>query len=192
MRGWNNKTEHGGVSFGCTPPTPSEWGGVGVSCGSQIKLINKFSIALFTNNLLGSVRRIGGYNLFLAFSTSPLIQFSRISQIHSFFVSLVWMFGRNWDSVLNIEYELLFDDFKWLFSYFALDNSGEYLVDIFGSGFIAHSSLIILHNWQGSIVNSNIHIFAFSVVPFPSFCFYFFFGHWKILVGDCFVITKWW
>jgi len=105
-------------------------------------------------------------------------------------MSLIWMFGRNWERVLNVECELLFNNLKRFPSHFTLHNTIEASINIPGSYIKPYNSFIILRYGKRMIYTS-FKFLIFFCMPIPSLCFHFFFGHWKVLLCDCFIVPKW-
>lgn len=134
-------------------------------------LIDKFPIALFTDDFFWSVWSIRRNHYFLTLRADSLMEFSRISQRHTFLMTLVRMLCWEREIVLDVKCELLFYYFKRFFGYFTLEDSREELIDIFLSWLVSDIFFIILIDRERSVVGSYIGIFIFSIVPFPSLFF---------------------
>ena len=86
-------------------------------------LINEIFITFFTIDLFSSFGGIGSNYFFTTASTISLTECSGVSHIHPLLMSLVGMFGWNRESIFYVEYQFLFDNFKWSFTYHALQNT---------------------------------------------------------------------
>jgi hypothetical protein len=75
-------------------------------------LIDNLPITLFTHNTLCSLWSIGSDNINSTLGTMSLMEFTWVPESHSFFMSLIWMFGRNREMIFYIEDEFLSDNFK--------------------------------------------------------------------------------
>lgn len=93
--------------------------------------MNYFSITSFAEDFLRSTLRIGAHNCCTTFAAGSVMEFMRISMAHAIFVPLVWMTSWDREMVLDIKYELLFDNLKWFFGYLTLDNASQERIDIF-------------------------------------------------------------
>jgi len=95
-----------------------------------VKLIHNLTITLLTHYSLWSVWSIGSNYRLSTLSTCPLIEFPRVSEVHPLLMSLIWMFGWDWEIILYVEYEFLFDNLKWFPCYFTLDSSPQKCINI--------------------------------------------------------------
>ena len=152
-------------------------------------LIYQLEITLLTYYFLRSVWRVGRCDRLVTLSASPLPKLPRISHIHSFLMSLIWMLGWNWERIFDVECELLFDDFKWFLCDFTDEDLYQECVDIFLSLFKSDNSLVIVSDRKW-IVWCSFKFLYFLVVPIPSLRFHLLLCHREIFLSDCFIIPK--
>lgn len=92
--------------------------------------------------------------------------------------------------ILDIEYEFLFDNFKWFSCYLTFDNTSKERIDIFLCYFIADDFFIILFDGERRIKRADIGIFVFSFMPSESSLFCFLFCEREIIMRYSFIISK--
>ena len=134
--------------------------------------MNEFEITRLTDNIscCWFVSRL--YKRFTIITFSFMKSLS-ISQIISFFVSLVWVFCRKRDTILDIKGELLFDNFKWFPCDFTLEYSSDENINIFLRCFVTYIFFIVLICRQWCHKRSMIRRCFFFSFPLPSSFLYF-------------------
>ena len=140
---------------------------------------------------LWSVWCIGSNDIFMTFSTRTFEECSRISHVHSFFVSLVWMFGRNREMVFYVESEFLFDNLKWFSCYLTLHYSCEESIYVFLSYFKSDSLLIVL-GYTERLEGPTVKGLLWCIVPIPSSRLHFRFCQREVFLSYCLIVTKGW
>ena len=115
-------------------------------------LIHIFHKALFTEDFFRSLWSIRCCDSFTTFTTVSLVEFSRISELHEFPISLSWMRRRKWYTVFDMKCELKTDNLKWLASDRATKHRPQSVVDIFLCCLFSYNSLIILRDMKRFLV----------------------------------------
>ena len=105
--------------------------------------MNEFEVTSLTD-YISCCWLVGRLYVCFTIITLPFMKSLSISQIISFFMSLVWMFCRERNSILDIKCELLLDNFKWFPGYFALEYSSDEDIDIFLCRFVTNLFFIVL------------------------------------------------
>ena len=123
----------------------------------------------------------------MTFGTLPFVECSRISQIHSFLMSLIWMLGRYWNGVFYVKYEFLFNNLEWFLGYLTLYHSCQTFIDILCGSIKSYHFLIILECGKGKIGGSFRFLILFCV-PAPSLSSHLRFCHRKVLLSDALII----
>ena len=129
--------------------------------------MNEFEITSLTDNI--SCRWLVG-RLYVCFTiiTLPFMKSLSISQIISFFMSLVWMFCWERNSILNIKGELLFDNFKWFSCHSTLEYSPDEDIYIFLCRFVTNLFFIVLICRERCDKRAMIRRGFFFSFPLPS------------------------
>ena len=100
------------------------------------------------------------------------------------------MFGWDRDRIFNVEYELLFNNLKWLSCDFTLNDSSEGLIDIFCSRIKSYDPFVVLR-YRKRGIGSSFKLFVFFCVPIPALCFHPLLGHGEIFIGYCLIVSEW-
>ena len=152
--------------------------------------MNEFEITGFADNIsyCWFVSRL--YKRFTIITFSFMESLS-ISQIISFFVSLVWVFCRKRNSILDIKSELLFDNLKWFPCNITLKYSSDEHIDIFLCRFVTYIFFIVLICRQWCHKRSMIRWCFFFSFPLPSSFLYFSLWERIIFICYCLVVAKW-
>ena len=129
--------------------------------------MNEFEITSLTDNI-SCCWLVGRLYVCFTIITLPFMKSLSISQIISFFMSLVWMFCREGNSIFDIKCELLFDNFKWFPGYFALEYSSDEDIDIFLCRFVTNLFFIVLICRERCDKRTMIRGCLFLSFPLPS------------------------
>lgn len=103
---------------------------------------------------------------------------------HAIFVPLVWMLRWEGEMILDIEDELLFNDFEGFFCHLTFDYACQESIDILLSCFEAYYFFIVFCNWKWYVKRTNVRVFIFSIVPTESPTFCFFFCEWEVIISN--------
>lgn len=133
--------------------------------------MNEFEITGFADNI-SCCWFVGRLYVCFTIITFSFMKSLSISQIISFSVSLIWVFCRERNSILDIKGELLFDNFKWFPRNPTLKYSSDECIDIFLCSFIAYIFFIVLICRERCDKRSMIGRCFFLSFPLPSFFSY--------------------
>lgn len=103
-----------------------------------------FHITRFAENFFRSLWCVRCRHFFATFTTVSLVEFSCISELHKFSISLSWMCRRKWYAIFYMKCEFWTNNLKWFVSDRTTKHSMENMVNIFFGFFSRNYSFIIL------------------------------------------------